>query len=103
MRKSKPAPIQRDWISKTLAGGLLGLALAMVTSALFSHLTSSMPLPIRGQLAMWMVPPVWLGVFGCVYFFASGLRAWLWLGGATVLAFGVLTGLRILAPMGHGA
>jgi hypothetical protein len=39
---------------------------------------------------MWLVPPVWLGVASTVYFFASGLRAWIWLGGACVLLYGGL-------------
>lgn len=94
MTPSKPPPIRRDWISKTLAGTLLGLALALGASGLFSHLNAGMPLSVRGQLAMWMVPPVWLGTLGGVYFFASGLRAWLWLGGATVLTYGALLALR---------
>lgn len=94
MTPAKPAPVQRDWVSKTLAGTLLGLALALGASGVFSQLNAAMPLPVRGQLAMWMVPPIWLGTLGLVYFFQSGLRAWLWLAGANVLAYGVLWSLK---------
>jgi hypothetical protein len=94
MTRSKPAPIQRDWVSKTLAGALLGLALALGASGVFSQLNADMPLPVRGQLAMWMVAPVWLGTLGSVYFFQSGLRAWLWLAGASLLIHGALLVLR---------
>lgn len=94
MNHHKPAPIRRDWVSKTLAGGLLGLALGFGVSGLFNHLNPGMPLPIRGQLAMWMVAPVWLGIFSSVYFFASGARAWLWLGAANLLTYGALFALR---------
>lgn len=94
MTPAKPAPVQRDWVSKTLAGTLLGLALALGASGVFSQLNAAMPLPVRGQLAMWMVPPLWLGTLGLVYFFQSGLRAWLWLAGANVLAYGVLWSLK---------
>lgn len=94
MTPAKPAPVQRDWVSKTLAGTLLGLALALGASGVFSQLNIAMPLPVRGQLAMWMVPPIWLGTLGLVYFFQSGLRAWLWLGGANLLAYGALWALR---------
>ncbi|CAB3629186.1 hypothetical protein [Achromobacter aegrifaciens] len=90
MKPAKPAPIRRDWISKSLAGALLGFALAMGASATLAALTAGIPLATRSQLAMWLVPPVWLGVASTVYFFASGLRAWIWLGGACVLLYGGL-------------
>ncbi|MBD9382383.1 hypothetical protein IB258_14095 [Achromobacter sp. ACM02] len=90
MKPVKPAPIRRDWISKSLAGALLGFALAMGASATLAALTAGIPLATRSQLAMWLVPPVWLGVASTVYFFASGLRAWIWLGGACVLLYGGL-------------
>ncbi|MCK6395147.1 hypothetical protein [Zoogloea sp.] len=80
MAGSSHPPIQRDWLSKTLAGLVLGAVLAFALSGLFSRLNAGMPLSVRGQLAMWMVPPIWLGVLSGVYFFSSGLRAWLWLG-----------------------
>ncbi len=90
IRNEKPAPIRRDWTSKTLAGVLLGLALALGASGLLSHFTQDIPLTTRAQLVMWVVPPIWLGIAGCVYFFSSGLRAWAWLGGATLLVHGSL-------------
>lgn len=90
MKTAKPAPIRRDWVSKTLAGALLGFALALGCSALLAALTRDIPLATRSQLAMWLVPPVWLGVLGTVYFFGSGLRAWIWLGGACALLYGAL-------------
>ncbi|MBK0111182.1 MULTISPECIES: hypothetical protein [Delftia] len=85
-RPRKPAPIRPDWISKTLAGLLLGLGLAISASGLLAALLHGMPLAVSGQLVMWLVPPVWLLVQSLVYFFSSGLRAWAWLGGANALA-----------------
>lgn len=84
MDRHMSTPIHRDWISKSLAGLILGLALGMALSALYNAIDSSRALPIRGQLAMWIVAPVWLSAQGGVYFFTSGMRAWLWLGAATV-------------------
>lgn len=84
MTEKKTAPIQRDWWSKTVAGLLLGGVLALVISSLFAQL-SNLPFAPRRQLANWMVPPIWVGVLGTVFFFASGRRAWLWLGGTAVL------------------
>lgn len=43
---------------------------------------------------MWMIAPVWATVLGFVFLFRSTLRAWLWLGLANVLAWGVLWALK---------
>lgn len=79
-----PEPIRRDWLSKTLAGLLLGAALALECSAFFVRFGPTLPLPNTAQLAMWMAVPLWMGVLSLVFFFRSGLRAWLWLGGAAL-------------------
>lgn len=84
-RQQRP-PIQADWLSKTLAGLVLGLTLALTASALLMLPLAKLPLAVSGQLAMWLVPPVWLGTLSLVYFFASGWRAWAWLSGANALA-----------------
>ena len=89
VRRGKPGPVRPDWISKTLAGLLLGLSLAIICSGLLAAWLAGMPLAVSGQLAMWLVPPAWLVVQSTVYFFSSGLRAWAWLGGINVLALGI--------------
>lgn len=89
--------IQRDWISKTLAGMLLGLTLAFACSAVFAQLAAELAPPLRAQLAMWMVIPVWLTVLSGVYLFESGKRAWLWLGLVNIAAAGLLVAVRFMA------
>lgn len=92
-----PAPaqtIQRDWLAKSLAGVLLGATLALGCSAVFSRLVTSVPLPVKAQLAMWLTAPIWLVVMSSVFFFASGKRAWLWLGAANLVVFGLFFVLR---------
>ncbi|HTU63203.1 MAG TPA: hypothetical protein VMF89_32305 [Polyangiales bacterium] len=89
--------IQRDWVSKTLAGALLGLTLAFACSAVFAHLAAGLAPPLRAQLAMWLVMPVWLTVFSCVYLFRSGKRAWLWLGIVNIAVAGILAIARFNA------
>lgn len=96
---SKKTPIQPDWVAKTSAGALLGLALAIASSGLLSLALGTMPLPVRGQLVMWVVPPVWLGALGFVYLFASGLRAWLWLGSLNLISWGAFWALQFLHPV----
>lgn len=89
LERKKPEPIRPDWISKTLAGLLLGLSLALICSGVLMALMPDTPLPVSGQLAMWLVPAVWLSVLSFVYFFTSGLRAWVWLIGANIVALGI--------------
>lgn len=95
MSAARPGAIARDWLSKTLAGALLGFTLAVGCSGLFSWAASGLAMTIRGQLAMWLVAPVWMGVLSGVYFFRSGRRAWAWLGGANFLVFGILAAARL--------
>lgn len=95
MSPTKPPPIRPDWIAKTLAGTLLGFTLAVGCSGVLVVLTPDMAKVIQGQLAMWLVMPVWLGVLGLVFLFASGWRAWLWLGAANLLVFGALAAARL--------
>lgn len=93
---AKPkAPIQPDWISKTLAGVLLGFALCIAVSGLFAWLTPGGPAaPQKSQATMWITMPVWGAVLSFVYLFRSGAQAWRWLGGATVLAYALLAACR---------
>lgn len=88
-------PIRRDWLAKSIAGTLLGLLLAIGVSSLFNLAATAMPLGVRAQLAMWLVPPVWFGVLSFSYLFASGWRAWLWLGSANALVFAIATAMRL--------
>lgn len=81
------APIQKDWGSKSLAGGILGLAFAFACSGIYTRLVTSLPLPVKAQLAMWMVAPIWLSLFALVYLFQSGKRAWLYLGSLNLIAW----------------
>jgi hypothetical protein len=87
--------IAPDWLAKTLAGTLLGFTLAVGCSGVFSWLNSGLALPIRGQLAMWMIAPIWMGTLSGVYFFRSGRHAWAWLTGANLLAFSLLALSRL--------
>ncbi|NMG64001.1 hypothetical protein GPA19_03430 [Azoarcus indigens] len=96
MSASSAPPIRRDWLAKTVAGVLLGFTLAIGCSGVFAWLADGMQMSVRAQLAMWMVMPIWLGIFSGVYFFRSGLRAWAWLGGANALVFGALAAAQWL-------
>lgn len=76
-----------DWLSKSLAGILLGFLAAMAICGLFFLL----PLPIgpsaEAQLMMWLVGPVWLTLLSTCFLFRSGTRAWFWLGLTNVVLY----------------
>ncbi len=95
MNSEKSRTISPDWFSKTLAGTLMGFTLAIACAGLFNGLAGGMPLSIRGQLAMWLMAPVWMGVLSGVYFFRSGKSAWAWLTGTNLLVFGILAAFRL--------
>lgn len=93
-------PIRRDWWSKSLAGVLLGFTLAIALSGLVTWVGPGGPLAMnKFQFTMWIVAPVWLGVVSFCFLFRSGLRAWLWLGGANLLAYTALLASR--GPLPH--
>jgi hypothetical protein len=85
----------RHWFGKTMAGLVLGYALAVALSGVIALLT---PGGLGGegkiQFNMWMIPPLWATVLGFVFLFRDGRRAWWWLGLATVAAFGLLWALK---------
>ena len=86
----------RHWFGKTMAGVVLGYALAVALSGVIALLT---PGGLAGegklQFNMWMIPLLWATVLGFVFLFRDGRRAWLWLGLATLAAFGLLSLLKL--------
>ncbi len=94
---SKSVRLQsRHWFGKTCAGVVLGFGLALATSGLFAWLG---PGGIEGgagriQFVMWLLAPVWCAVLAFVFLFRDSLRAWLWLGAANAVAFGLLWAVR---------
>lgn len=96
MAGSQAKNVSPDWVSKTVAGLVLGFTLAIGCAGLFSWLASAMPLSSRGQLAMWITAPVWMGVLSGVYFFRSGRHAWTWLAGANLLVFAIPMLFRLI-------
>lgn len=89
--------IQRDWVSKTSAGAILGFSLAIALAGLFAWLSpGGLATPNKFQLVMWLIAPIWLTTLSLCFFFSSGIRAWLWLGGVNLLAYAGLFACRLL-------
>ena len=101
MAASRPHPaIRPDWWSKSIAGVLLGFTLAVALSGLFTWIGPGGPTAVnKFQFTMWIVAPLWLGVVSFCFLFRSGLRAWLWLGGANLLAHTALAACRASLPL----
>jgi hypothetical protein len=49
----------------------------------------------KQQVAMWLVPPIWIAAMSGAFAFRTGARAWMWLGGGGVVAF---TWLGVVRP-----
>lgn len=95
------AAIRPDWFSKSLAGGVGGLTLAIALLGLFAWLgPGGIDAPDKVQVVMWLVPPVWMTLFSLTYLFRSGRQAWSWLLGANLLAFAALSAARHLLGTG---
>jgi hypothetical protein len=84
---------------KSLAALLLGLPLSTGLVGLIALLWPG-PLEVHTlALLLWSFP-VWIGVMAAAFACRSGTRAWLWLGGATLLCFGVLQACKLLGWTG---
>jgi CBS domain containing-hemolysin-like protein len=80
-------PLSRDWIGKTSAGVICGFALAIAVSGLFASLTpGGLAVQDQEQVAMWLVPPIWIAAMSAGFAFRSGARAWSWLGAIAIAA-----------------
>lgn len=95
MNAARPRLQSRHWFGKTCAGAVLGYALAVALSGVIALLT---PGGFAGegkvQFTMWMIAPIWASVLGFVFLFRDSVRAWAWLGLATVVAFGLLWAMK---------
>ena len=89
----------RNWFGKVSAAVLLGFTLSLALVGVFDFATPG-GLPggdTKTQLSMWLVSPIWCAIVSFCFFFRNGLRAWLWLGGANILAWGVVLASRALS------
>lgn len=87
-----------DWLLKTLAGLLPGLAIAFVAVAFFLwYGPGALPSGDKTQFAMWLVPLSWLLILAGVYLFSSGRRAWIVLSSVAAVLYIGFFFLRSLA------
>ena len=83
--------IERDLMTKFVAGVVGGFGLAIAASALFARLSpGGLTAASKFHVAMWLVPPLWIAVASASFMFRSGARAFGWLALANLAAFALV-------------
>lgn len=77
---------------KSFAAALLAPLLAVALVGLAALLSSNQQRDTLPALLLFF--PVWVALMAAAFHFKSGLRAWLWMGGATLAGFGLLIALK---------
>lgn len=87
--------IQTDWWSKTIAGAILGLSLAIACASLITvwALNSQDP-ALAPQIGMWSVPCIWLPLFFIAYFIPKGWQVMLMYGVLNIVVYGLVFSIR---------
>ncbi len=80
---------------RSLAAAVLGLPLSTLLVGLIALVW---PGSLQANTLPWLLLsfPVWIGVMSLAFLCRSGLHAWLWLGGASVLCAGLLQLVKVL-------
>ncbi|SEN69034.1 hypothetical protein SAMN05192583_3321 [Sphingomonas gellani] len=89
----------RDWFGKVSAATTLGFTLALALTCTFAaafwhgdgYFTA------QGQVAMWLVAPIWCALLGFCFLFRSGALAWGWLALANLAAWTLYAATRLVA------
>ncbi|MES2259422.1 MAG: hypothetical protein V4724_12915 [Pseudomonadota bacterium] len=79
-------------LGKSFAAVLLAPLLAVALVGLAALLSGNQQRDTLPALLMFF--PAWVGAMALAFLFRNGLRAWLWMGGATLLGFGLMYGLK---------
>lgn len=95
---SSPELNSRDWFGKVSAAVILGFPLALALTcgfqALFSRGDAYFSAP--GQMAMWLMAPIWCALLSLCFLFRSTVRAWAWLAAANLIAWALYAAIRFL-------
>lgn len=95
MKVKSPAKIQADWWSKTFAGLVLGLLIAIALGSLVVLLSlAHVDRSLAPQLGMWTIAWVWSPLFFLAYFIPKGWQAIAIYGLTAVLAYAAIFWLR---------
>lgn len=89
----------RDWFGKVSATVVLGFTLSLALTCAFEAMFSSGDayFSAQGQIAMWLMAPIWCALLSFCFLFRSTARAWSWLAVANLLAWALYAAIRALA------
>jgi hypothetical protein len=89
----------RDWLGKASAGTLLGFVLALGLCGWFARFGPGAIsfMSAQGQVTMWLMAPLWVGILSFCFLFRSGPRAWGWLAVANLFVWSALLAARLFA------
>lgn len=81
----------RQWATKLMAGLVPGALFSFGCMAVVGRLchTTGDARTVCAQFLMWMAVVVWLALLGSCFLFRSGVRAWVVMGGAALLVWGM--------------
>ncbi|QIO06141.1 hypothetical protein [Acinetobacter shaoyimingii] len=95
MAKQIKNHIQPDWISKTIAGGVLGLSFSVaIANLLVLFGKDYLELSLIRQFGMWTIPWLWMTIFFATYFIPKGKTALYIFVVANVIAYVLLFSFR---------
>lgn len=88
----------RQWFGKASAAVVLGFTLALALTCTFGAIFSrgDSYFTTQGQMAMWLVSPIWCIILSFCFFFRSTARAWAWLGAANLAAWALYAATRLI-------
>lgn len=94
-----PELTSRDWFGKVSAAVVPGFTLSLALTCMFEALFSSGDayFSAQGQIAMWLMAPVWCAFLSLCFLFRSTARAWGWLAAANLIAWALYAAIRLLA------
>jgi hypothetical protein len=94
---------ERTLLHNGLLALVLGYPLAIAVSGVLQRLMQALDAgPVVGQLTMWVVYPLWIGVIAVIFLLPSKRACWFWLVLANALAALACYLCYLLLPAGAG-
>ncbi|MDM1247727.1 hypothetical protein ACFODO_16610 [Acinetobacter sichuanensis] len=95
MKNKIEKTIQPDWWSKSFAGAIFGLSLAIALGNLIVVIGKHfIAMDLLVQLAMWSIPWLWMPLLFISFLFHTGKAAIFYMAAANLLAYACLFLLR---------